>query len=159
MIAVRYILLFALAFTLQTTWVNFLKVWSVQPDLLIIMLNYIALRSGPVVGTYMGLGFGILQDIYLPADLGINALVKSLIGAGLGYSHARMVDDSIQAQTVLVFVAVILHDLIYYLIYYLGSSADLPFEVINILGRAVYTSLISAVFFAGLTLKRHLFPA
>ena len=155
MIAVRYILLFALAFTLQTTWVNFLKVWSVQPDLLIIMLNYIALRSGPVVGTYMGLGVGILQDIYLPADLGLNALAKSLIGAGLGYSHARMVDDSIQVQTVLVFVAVILHDLIYYL----GSSADLPFEVINILGRAAYTALLNAVFFAGLVLKRHLFPA
>ena len=155
MIAVRYILLLALAFTLQTTWVNFLEVWSVKPDLLILTLSYIALRSGPVVGAYMGLGVGLLQDIYLPADLGLNAFTKSLIGAGLGYSHARMVADSIQVQTALVLGAVICHDLIYYVF----ASVDSPFEVGGILGRAVYTGLINAVFFAGLALKRHLFPA
>ena len=155
MIAVRYILLLVLAFTLQTTWVDFLEIWSIKPDLLIVTLSFIALRSGPIVGAYMGLGVGILQDIYLPADLGVNALAKSLIGAGLGYSHARMVADSIQVQSALVFGGVICHDLIYYV----GTSVDGPFEVGSILGRAVYTGLISAVFFAGLTLKRHLFPA
>ncbi len=155
MSAVRHILLLALAFILQTTWIDSLKVWSIKPDLLIMTLSFIALRSGPVVGAYMGLGVGILQDIYLPADLGVNALAKSLIGAGFGYSHSRMVADSIQVQTALVFGAVICHDLIYYV----GASADVPFEVGSILGRAVYTGLISAVFFAGLTLKRHLFPA
>lgn len=154
MTAVRHILLLALAFTLQTTWVDSLKVWSIKPDLLIATLSFIALRSGPVVGAYMGLGIGILQDIYLPADLGLNALAKSLIGAGFGYSHSRMVADNIQVQTALVFGAVICHDLIYYV----GSSADLPFEVSSILGRAAYTGLVSAVFFAGLALKRHLFP-
>ena len=154
MIAVRYILLLALAFTLQTTFVDSLKVWSIKPDLLIALLSYIALRSGPVVGAYVGLGVGILQDIYLPADLGVNALAKSLIGAGFGYSHARMAADSIQVQAGLVFVAVIIHDLIYYVF----TSADVPFEASGILGRAVYTGLVNAVFFAGLTLKRYLFP-
>lgn len=155
MIAVRHILLLALAFILQTTWVDSLKVWSIKPDLLIVTLSFIALRRGPVVGAYMGLGVGILQDIYLPADLGLNALAKALIGAGFGYSYARMVADSIQVQTALVFGAVICHDLIYYV----GAGADLPFEVSSILGRAVYTGLVSAVFFAGVAVKRHLFPA
>ena len=155
MIAVRYILLLALAFTLQTTFVDSIKVWSIKPDLLIATLSLVALRSGPIVGAYMGLGVGILQDIYLPADLGVNALAKSLIGAGFGYSHSRMVADSIQVQTALVFSAVICHDLIYYV----GAGADLPFEVSGILGRAVYTGLVSAVFFTGLAVKRHLFPA
>ena len=154
MIAVRHILLLALAFILQTTWVDSLKVWSIRPDLLIITLSFIAMRSGPIVGAYMGLGVGILQDIYLPADLGVNALAKSLIGAGFGYSYARMVADSIQVQAALVFGAVICHDLIYYV----GSGADLPFEVSSILGRAVYTGLVSAVFFAGVAVKRYIFP-
>ena len=155
MSAVRHILLLALAFTLQTTWVDSLEVWSISPDLLIATLSFIALRSGPIVGAYMGLGVGILQDIYLPADLGVNALAKSLIGAGFGYSHARMAADSIQVQAALVFGAVICHDLIYYV----GAGADLPFEMSSILGRAVYTGLVSAVFFTGVTVKRHLFPA
>ena len=155
MIAVRHILLLALAFILQTTWVDSIKVWSIKPDLLIMTLSFIALRSGPVVGAYMGLGVGIFQDIYLPADLGVNALAKSLIGAGLGYSHTRMVADSVQVQSALVFFAVIFNDLIYYV----GTSAAVPFEVSVILGRAVYTGLVSAVFFAGLAIKRYLFPA
>ena len=155
MSTVRHILLLALAFTLQTTWVDSLKIWSIKPDLLIVTLSFIALRSGPVVGAYMGLGVGILQDIYLPADLGVNALAKSLIGAGFGYSHTRMAADSIQVQAALVFGAVICHDLIYYV----GTGADLPFEVSSILGRAVYTGLVGAVFFAGAAVKRHLFPA
>ena len=155
MSAFRHILWLALAFILQTTWVDSLEVWSIKPDLLLVAWSFIALRSGPVVGAYMGLGVGILQDIYLPAELGVNALAKSLIGAGLGYSHARMVADSIQVQAALVFGAVLCHDLIYYV----GAGADRPFEVSSILGRAAYTGLVNAVFFAGLTLKRHLFPA
>ena len=155
MIAVRYILLLALAFILQTTWVDSIEIGSVKPDLLIVTLSFIALRSGPVVGAYMGLGLGIFQDLYMPADLGVNALAKSLIGAGFGYSHTHMVSDSIQVQAALIFGAVIFNDLIYYV----GTSADVPFEVVRVLGRAAYTGLISAVFLTGLLIKRYLFPA
>ena len=155
MIAVRYILLLALAFVLQTTWVDSIKIGSVKPDLLIVALSFVALRSGPVVGAYTGLGLGIFQDLYMPADLGINALAKSLIGAVFGYSHTHMVSDSIQVQAAMIFGAVICHDLIYYVF----TSADVPFEVVGILGRALYTGLISAVFLTGLLIKRYLFPA
>jgi len=45
MIVVRHILLLALAFILQTTWVDSIKVWSIKPDLLIMTLSFIALRT------------------------------------------------------------------------------------------------------------------
>ena len=155
MIAVRYILLLALAFVLQTTWVDSIKIGSVKPDLLIVALSFVALRSGPVIGAYTGLGLGIFQDLYMPADLGVNALAKSLIGAVFGYSHTHMVSDSIQVQAAMIFGAVICHDLIYYVF----TSADVPFEAVKILGRALYTGLISAVFLTGLLIKRYIFPA
>ena len=155
MSAVRHILLLALAFVLQTTWVDAIKIGSIKPDLLIVALSFVALRSGPLVGAYMGLGLGVFQDLYMPADLGVNALAKSLLGAGFGYSHTHMVSDSIQVQAALICGAVICHDLIYYVF----TSADVSFEVVKILGRAVYTGLISAVFLAGLLIKRYLFPA
>ena len=155
MSAVRHILWLALALILQTTWVNSIEIGAVKPDLLIVALSFVALRSGPVVGAYMGLGLGIAQDLYMPADLGVNALAKSLIGAGFGYSHTHIVSDSIQVQAALILGAVIFNDLIYYV----GTSADVPFEVGKILGRAVYTGLISAVFLTGLLIKRYLFPA
>ncbi len=155
MIAARHILFLTLAFILQTTWVGSIEIGSIKPDLLIVALSFVALRSGPVVGAYMGLGLGILQDLYMPADLGVNALAKSFIGAGFGYSHTHMVADSIQVQAALIFAAVIVHDLIYYVC----TGADVPFAAIQILGRAVYTGLISAVLLTGLLIKRYLFPA
>ena len=155
MSAVRHILLLALAFVLQTTWVDAIEIGSIKPDLLIVALSFVALRSGPVVGAYMGLGLGVFQDLYMPADLGVNALAKSLLGAGFGYSHTHMVSDSIQVQAALILGAVICHDLIYYMF----TSADMPFEAVKILGRAIYTGLISAFFLTGLLIKRYLFPA
>ncbi len=158
MSAVRHIFLLALAFILQTTWVDSIKIGSIKPDLLIVALSLVALRRGPVVGAYMGLGLGIFQDLYTPADLGVNALAKSLIGAGFGYSHTHIVSDSIQMQTALIFCAVIVHDLIYYTF----TGADVAFfevEIFKILGRAAFTGLISAVFLVGLLIKRYLFPA
>ena len=55
-----------------------------------------------------------------------------------------MVADSIQVQAALVFGAVICHDLIYYV----GAGVDVPLELSVLLGRAAYTGLASAVFFA-----------
>ena len=155
MSTVRYIFSLALAFILQTTWVDLIKIGSIKPDLLIVALSYIALRSGPVVGAYMGLGLGIFQDLYMPVDLGVNALAKSLIGAGFGYSRTHIVADSIQAQTLLIFLAVIVHDFVYHAF----TSADVPFDLFMIVGRALYTSLMSAVFLTALLVKRYLFPA
>jgi rod shape-determining protein MreD len=160
MSSIRHILLLVLAFSLQTTWVDFLEVSSLKPDLVLLVLVYIALRQGPLAATCMGFGIGFMQDIYLPADLGLNALAKSLIGFALGYGRSRIVADNIQVQIALLFGAVLFHDLIYYL----GTSAisllDLPYFWLRYgLGRAVYTALLGTFFSACLTLRRHLFPA
>lgn len=152
-------LLLVLAFALQTTWIDFLEVASIKPDLILLTLTYIALRSGPLVAICMGFGIGFIQDIYLPADLGLNALTKSLIGFAIGYGRSRIVADNIQVQIGLLFGAVLCHDLIYYL----GTSAinlvDLPYFWLRYgLGRAIYTALLGTLFSTGLTLRRHLFP-
>ena len=86
---IRYIFLLVLAFALQTTWIDFFEVSSLKPDLILLALTYIALREGPLVAICMGFGIGFMQDIYHPADLGLNALRKSLIGFAVGYGRSR----------------------------------------------------------------------
>ncbi len=160
MSAIRGILLLVLAFALQTTWIDFLEISSLKPDLVLLALTFIALRKGPLMATCMGFGIGFMQDIYLPADLGLNALAKSLVGFAIGYGRSRIVADNIQVQIALLFAAALCHDLIYYL----GTSAiglvDLPYFWLRYgLGRAVYTALLGTLISAGLTFRRHLFPA
>ena len=157
---IRDILLLVLAFALQTTWIDFLEISSLKPDLVLLALTFIALRKGPLVATCMGFGIGFMQDIYLPADLGLNALAKSLVGFAIGYGRSRIVADNIQVQIALLFGAALCHDLIYYL----GTSAiglvDLPYFWLRYgVGRAVYTALLGTLISAGLTFRPHLFPA
>ena len=159
MTSIRHIFLLLLAFVLQTTWIDFLEVFSLKPDLILLVLVYIALREGPLVAICMGFGVGFIQDVYHPADLGLNALSKSLIGFVVGYGRSRIVADNIQVQIGLLFGAVLFHDLIYYL----GTSAigviDFPYFWFRYgLGRAIYTALLGTFFSAGLTLRRLIFP-
>ena len=157
--SIRLVFLLLLAFALQTTWIEFLAISSLKPDLVLLVLVYIALREGPQVATCMGFGIGFLQDIYLPADLGLNALTKSLISFAIGYGRTRIVSDNIQVQIALIFGAVLCHDFLYYI----GTSAidlmDMPYFWLRYgLGRAMYTALIGALLSTSITLKRRLFP-
>ena len=159
MSAIRDILLLVLAFALQTTWIDFLEISSLKPDLVLLALTFIALRKGPLMATCMGFGIGFMQDIYLPADLGLNALAKSLVGFAIGYGRSRIVADNIQVQIALLFAAALCHDLIYYL----GTSAiglvDLPYFWLRYgLGRALYTTLVGALLYGCLQLRRRYLP-
>ena len=159
MTSIRHIFLLLLAFVLQTTWIDFLEVYSLKPDLVLLVLVYIALREGPLAAICMGFGVGFIQDVYHPADLGLNALSKSLIGFVVGYGRSRIVADNIQVQIGLLFGALVFHDLICYL----GTSAisviDVPYFWFRYgLGRAIYTALLGTFFSAGLTLRRLIFP-
>ena len=148
-----------LAFVLQTTWIDFLEAYSLKPDLILLVLVYIALREGPLVAICMGFGVGFIQDVYHPADLGLNALSKSIIGFVVGYGRSRIVADNIQVQIGLLFGAVLFHDLIYYLATSAIDAIDVPYFWLRYgLGRAIYTALLGTFFSAGLTLRRLIFP-
>lgn len=156
---VRNVLLLVVAFVVQTTWIQALEVAALKPDVLLLVLIHIALRAGSTEGTIMGLAVGFLQDIHMPADLGLNALVMSLVGFAVGYCRSGMVADSIQVQVAIIFGAVLFHDLAFYL----GSSGvewtDVPFFWIRYsLGRAAYTSLIGSIVYAILVLRSRLSP-
>ena len=98
---IRYILLLILAFALQTTWIDFFEVSSLKPDLILLALTYIALREGPLVAICMGFGIGFMQDIYHPADLGLNALSKSRLFFYSGLSRVYFLGRYFMCITIL----------------------------------------------------------
>ena len=156
---IRHILLLVLAFILQTTWVHIFEVSGLKPDLVILVLLYIALAAGSFEAIILGFWIGFIQDIDMPDNLGLNALVNSILGFSVGWGRTRITADSVPVQIVLVFAAVLVHDLIYYI----GDSgiawSDLPFFWLRYsLGRALYTSLIGALLSGGLILRRRFLP-
>ncbi len=160
MSVLRNILLLALAFVLQTTWIQALELAAIKPDLILVVLIHVALRGGSTQGALLGFGVGFLQDIYMPADLGLNALLMGLTGFGVGYCRSGIVADDVKVQLALIFGTV----LVYSLVFYLGSSGvawmDVPYFWIRYsIGRAAYSSLVGALVFAALLLRSHFTPA
>ena len=112
----RYILLAALALILQSTLLKLVAVGQIQPDLVLLVLFYVALSEGSYGATIAGFCSGLAQDVYAPQTLGLNALCKSLIGFGLGYCQRGVFVDSLVARSLILFVAVLIHDILYFLI-------------------------------------------
>ena len=153
----RYILLLGLAFVLQTTWLDFISVSALKPDLILLIITIIALREGPILATLLGFSIGLLQDAYAPADFGLNALLKCTAGFAVGHGHSRVVSDNLQVQVALVFFTVLLHDLLYYAITDAISLPDVPYFWMRYgLGRAIYTGLLGALACALLPLRQRL---
>ena len=156
----RHILLLLVAFVLQTTWGYFFDILELRPDLILLALVYIALRAGAFEATILGFGIGLLQDAYMPQNLGLNALVKSVVGFGVGYGRTGIMADDIQVQTLLVFGVVLVHDLIYYVGYSGMSMTEVPYLCLRFgVGRALYTSLIGFCLAYAWGLRRRLLPA
>ena len=151
----RYILLLGLAFVLQTTWLDFISVSALKPDLILLIITIIALREGPILATLLGFSIGLLQDAYAPADFGLNALLKCTAGFAVGHGRSRVVSDNLQVQVALVFFTVLLHDLLYYAITNAISLIDVPYFWIRYgLGRAIYTGLLGAFAYILLPLRQ-----
>jgi rod shape-determining protein MreD len=155
----RHVLLLLVAFVLQTTWGYLFDILELRPDLILLALVYIALRVGPFEATLLGFGIGLLQDAYMPQNLGLNTLVKSVAGFGVGYGRTGIMADDLQVQTFLIFGVVLVHDLIYYLGFSGVGLAEAPLLWLRYgVGRALYTSLIGGGLAYVWGLRRRLLP-
>ena len=155
----RHILLLVLAFLLQTTWVHFFEIAAVGPDLILLVIVYIALSSGQFEAIILGFCIGFVQDSYAPEQLGVNALAKCLVGYLVGYGRLRIMADGPQVQTVLLLGAVLLHDAVYYAAHNGIPWAETPyFWARYSIGRALYTGLVGAALAYGALLRRRFLP-
>lgn len=142
----RHILYLLLAFVLQTTWVHYLAIFDIQPDLILLVLVFVAIAGGHLEATALGFVVGLCQDAYSPADLGLNALCKSLIGFAVGLGRGRLMADTIQVQVLIVVAAVAIHDLIYFAGHSGVALSAVPYSMVRYgLGRALYTALLASI--------------
>jgi rod shape-determining protein MreD len=156
---VKLVLVLLLAFLVQTTWVHRIAVFELEPDLVLLVLVFAALSAGACEATILGFAVGFLQDVYLPANLGVNALAKSIVCFAIGFGRIGIMAERVQVQVGLVFGAVLVHDAIYYLGDHGLQLAQVPlFWLRYSLGRAFYTSLIGLLVNYGLMLRRRYVP-
>ena len=107
------LLLGSAALALQATWVPYLGIAGITPDLPLVVTVLIALRRGPSTGTAAGFLIGLGQDVVNPGFLGLNALTKSALGHVLGHLRERFDAGTAPACAATLFAATLAHDLLY----------------------------------------------
>lgn len=157
MIVVKWIAVFLLCFVLQTALVPAIGVFGVYPDLLIVALFFLALKTGPLTALWVGFFLGLAQDLYSPM-LGQNALSKAATGFFAGLFNERMMRIDFVLQLVLLLVSFLVNDALFYLVQIVkdggGAGAALHDLTVTTVPRALYSIL-----FALVPHLKHFFPA
>ena len=110
--AAGVILAIALALVLQTTLTRFIVRGTIAVDLVLVVVVYVALMSGPVTGLLAGTVAGLLQDSLSTGVVGIGGLAKTIVGFLVGIVGTQFIVARPQPRFVVFVAATELHQAI-----------------------------------------------
>ena len=118
-----------IAAILQSTLFARLALYGAVPDIALGIIVYSAYVNGVMVGQLSGFFYGIVQDILSAAPLGLNALVRTLIGALAGLMKGTFFLDTVFFPMILCAAATLLKALILFLLnlLFLGAVPSYTF--------------------------------
>lgn len=138
---------------LQEVLVPFITIKTASPDLLLLIVAVVGFIEGPVTGGTVGLVAGLLEDLVIPGSVGLNLLIKTLVGFLAGKVERTVFGSSslmpligffvvsFSAQLMYVFAAFLFGDLI---------EVATAFKAVMI-PSAVYTAFFGLILFKWLT--------
>lgn len=102
----------ALALALQTTLVRFVR-GSVVVDLVVVVVVYVALMSGPVAGLLTGAAAGLMQDALVGTMIGVGGLAKTVVGFLAGIVGTQFIVAQPVPRFVVFFGATVVHAVVF----------------------------------------------
>jgi len=138
------------ALVIQLTLINSVTILGLKPDLIMVIVVVLSLLRGEKEGAISGFAFGFLQDIFSANLLGINALVKTVIGFTCGILKEKIFHEHILfIIPVITFVSSFIQSiLISLLLSAFGIEYNLAWSIKQIaLPEALYNSLLSPFIF------------
>ncbi len=133
---------------LQTTVINYLAIFSVKPELLIIITVYFSLVKGSLSGEVIGFTGGLLEDVFAINLVGINAFTKTIIGYTVGKLKNNIDLENFITPFIIVGMVTFLEGILFYIIR-LFFGQEMPFfncMAMN-LGRAIYNGVLAPFVF------------
>lgn len=144
-----YLLLAVALFAVHFFVVPFLAIVHVVPDVILILVVYLALREGQAFATVAGFLLGLALDITSGEGgmLGLAALCNTIAGftAGYFYNENRMMQILGGYQLLIaVGIAGLVHNVIYFLIFLQGSGIPVSDAMfLHAVPGALYTVALS----------------
>jgi rod shape-determining protein MreD len=129
-----------IAIALQTTLASLVFSGSTAIDLVLIVVVFVAIKSGPVTGLMAGTVAGLIQDSLSSGILGIGGLAKTLVGFLAGVLGSQFIVTAPLPRFLLLLMATALHALIFMGLYTMLNlrqfSSPYPAVAAQALGNA-----------------------
>jgi rod shape-determining protein MreD len=130
------------------------SLFGFSPDLVLLSVVAVGIRSGQVEATSLGFLAGFLVDLQNPDMMGVNALADSIIGFAVGYGRIGIVAEDRLVQGLIVLVAGLLHDLLFFGFTSISRPADIFPQVIRYgIGTAIYSAVLAVVISLALSVR------
>ena len=138
----------ALALALQTSLARFLVGGTAALDLVLVVVVYVALTSGPVAGMLAGSAAGIVQDALSSGTVGIGGLANAIVGFGAGVIGQQFIVTAPCPRFVMFIVATLVHSALFMGMYVLLGLKEFPSPWAAMLSQAIGNAVIGIVAFA-----------
>jgi len=112
-----------IAAILQSTVINNIAFFNVIPDLALCVLVFSAYTNGTMTGQVSGFFSGLFYDFLSAAPLGMNCLVRTIVGAAAGIFKGQFFLDFIFMPMILCVLATILKAFIIFIVHLIMGSS------------------------------------
>lgn len=149
-VAVYGVLVIAGTAILQSTVLRFMEIAGAIPDLVLVMLVFLANKNGVMTGQVTGFVGGVVLDLMGLSPLGFYALIYTVLGALFGLTRGKMFVDPIFLPVLLTVVAILIKALLAVVVAGLFAIETVQGQVFTsgYLVELAYSGLIGPVVFA-----------
>jgi rod shape-determining protein MreD len=137
----------AVALALQTTLSRVAVRSTVAVDLVLVVVVYVALTSGPATGLLTGTFAGLVQDALSSPVIGIGGLAKTIVGFLAGIIGSQFIVAQPLPRFVVFFGATVLHAVVFMGLYVLLGLRQFGTPYAAVAGQAAANAVIGVVAF------------
>ncbi|MCL6635488.1 MAG: rod shape-determining protein MreD [Peptococcaceae bacterium] len=140
-----FVLLMAGALFLQTTVLDFISVYGVKPDLVMLLVIFNGFLLGTREGAFLGFVAGILEDLFAGSYIGLNAISKMTAGYLAGVFGAGFYKENTVIASAVTFLSTAAALALNYLLVLFMHIYVPPFYALLrvVLPVAAYTALLT----------------
>lgn len=136
-----------IAIALQTTLASLVFRGGTRIDLVLIVVVFVAIKSGPVTGLLAGTVAGLIQDALSSGILGIGGMAKTIVGFLSGVLGTQFIVTAPLPRFMLLLVATALHAAIFMGLYTVLNLRQFPSPYPSIIGQAFGNAFVGVIAF------------
>lgn len=144
----KVLILFVVTFALQVSVAEWLQIFGVGPDFVIIFIVAVAIRRGPAAGCFWGFLAGFAQDVYAPIEwLGAHTIAMTVLGFAVGQLEERFLTLNLPAKVGVLGFGFFVCDMIYFGITGLSKEIITNLFLTQTLPESIYTMFVGGIAF------------